>query len=181
MADENTSGGGGSGGLLPIVGSVFNGIGNALSGGGGGSAPTTSTWIGSYPQMQLFEMLVNAARQGRGDYGFGAAARAGMETVRQQMANRGISQSSGVYQSGLANMLGQAVAADAQGRRNFAVQAATMSPWTVTSNKLGDPGYWTWGGDQSYAQRLANGGRGSWPQYNPGPRADNRHLFPNAQ
>jgi hypothetical protein len=86
--------------------------------------------IGSQNQVGLLEQLIRQARSGQGEYGFGAATRSGMSTLRQQMGNMGIQQGAPVWNSALAQLLASAGAQDAGNRRQFALQTAQASPWT---------------------------------------------------
>lgn len=70
-------------------------------------------------QSLLYRKLINQFATGSGDFGFGTAAKQGMSTVRQLMADRGIAPESGVYQSALATVLGQAAQGDVAARRQY--------------------------------------------------------------
>jgi hypothetical protein len=86
--------------------------------------------VGSQNQLGLLEQLIRQARSGQGEYGFGAASRQGMATMRQQMGNMGHQAGSPVWNSALAQILSQAGAMDAGNRRQFALQTAQAQPWT---------------------------------------------------
>jgi hypothetical protein len=91
--------------------------------------------IGSGGQLALFDQMIRAARNGQGEYGFGAMARPGMATLRQQMGNMGHQSGSPVWNSALAQLMAQSGAGDMQNRRSFGLQAAQMSPWTYNKYK----------------------------------------------
>ena len=78
---------------------------------------------------------------GAGDFGFGNIAKQGMGTLGQMFAGRGIDPRSGVAMNATGNMFGNAMAQDAQARRNYAMSLMTYSPGTVTAANRAGPGW----------------------------------------
>lgn len=107
----------------------------ALSGGGGQRPHDMRSYLGSRGQMELFDLLINRAKTGQGEYGFGPAARQGTATLRHAMAGRGVSPGSGMYNSALAQLLAKAASDDTANRWNVGFQAATMRPWVEQAQK----------------------------------------------
>jgi hypothetical protein len=124
-------------GFADIFGQLSGPIGAGVTALAGREQPDPYyTRPGSGAQMNLFQMLIKRAMTGQGEYGFGPAARTGAATLKQQMGNTGNAPGSPVYNSALAQMLAGYGAQDEGARRNFALQAATMQPWTVTGQQF---------------------------------------------
>lgn len=120
----------------PLTAGIFVG-GQALAGAMTPDAPSNYTGLQSQAQYNLMEQMARMAAAGGGDFGFGQAARQGNATLQSALAQRGINPNSGVGISALAQMLANATAQDAQGRRNFGLQAASLRVPTINYQKLG--------------------------------------------
>lgn len=82
-------------------------------------------------QWQLYGDMVNAYQSGSGDYGYGSMMRSGESQLAQALADRGISQDSGVYTSALTDLIAQAQAADAANRYQYGVSLLNSPPSTA--------------------------------------------------
>ena len=150
-----------------VIGAGMNFLGNLI--GGANEEPQQNSYyrVGSQPQLALFNRIMQAAGNGSGEFGFGQAAGQGMASLRQNMLNRGINANSGVYNSALAQMFANATGQDAGNRRNFAMQAAQMQPWTANATNYMDTPFTNAGGSspngqaanaaQARQQRIQNG------------------------
>ena len=78
-------------------------------------------------QGGLLRQMIGQFQAG-GDFGFGDYARSMQGTLGQGMARRGISPSSGVYQSALGNMLAQAGAQAGQNRMQYGLGLVQADP-----------------------------------------------------
>lgn len=153
------------------VGMGLGFLGNLVSGANEEPQQNSYYRVGSQPQLALFNRIMQAASNGSGEFGFGQAASQGMASLRQNMLNRGISPQSGVYNSALAQMFANAAGQDAGNRRNFAMQAAQMQPWTANATNYMDTPFTGAGGvtgmgraanaAQAWQQRLQNGQGGN--------------------
>jgi len=92
--------------------------------------------VGLPGQVGLLERMIGSYGRGQGEFGFGPAAQQGSATLRNMMGQRGISPSSGVYNSALAQMLAQAMGQDVNARRQFGLGLAQARPWTQTAHKF---------------------------------------------
>jgi hypothetical protein len=90
------------------------------------------------PQQQaLLNRQISDFQNGGGDYGFGQSAKAGNATLTDMLANRGIALDSGAGLAAQSNMLGAALAGDAQNRRNYGLQLAQANvPYYQSGNMV---------------------------------------------
>jgi len=95
--------------------------------------------IGIPQQARLIDMLARSAQRGQGEFGFGPAMQQGTATLRDMMGQRGISPTSGAYNSALAQLIAQAMSQDIGNRRQFALGVAQARPFTATAHSFKGP------------------------------------------
>ena len=99
--------------------------------GSSGSQSTQKTKFAYDPAIQeqgnLLRQMIGQYQAG-GDFGFGDYAKSAQQTLGSGMARRGISPSSGVYQSALGNMLAQAASQAGANRLQFGLGLAQADP-----------------------------------------------------
>lgn len=127
-----------AGWMLPAA-TGLQALGGLLSGGGGTGQ---SVNLVSPEQRALLLELIKQQYAGA-DVGLGADLKTGQATLAQMMAGRGIPATSGVYQSALAKMTGQAVADAAQRRFSNLAGLVSLAPATTGAGR----GYGAWGED----------------------------------
>jgi len=131
--------GGGLGSWAGPVGMGIGAVGNVLAGAFGGGQQYNpgklhSRWADPY-QGQLFQQQMKRAMSGAGDFGFGQAAKQGTSQLQQMMADRGISQGSGVGMAATGNMLANAMGQDIGNRRAWTGQLLNTQPFQQTSDQ----------------------------------------------
>lgn len=127
----------GGGGVDPLtIGGLAASTLGGLLGGGPDNPPATYTGVGSLPQVNLLNRMIQRAGQGGGEFGLGPTMRSAYGTLQGQAAGRGIPMDSGVMQSRLAEALSGAMAADTNNRRNYMMGLAQARPWTMNYQKL---------------------------------------------
>ncbi len=87
-------------------------------------------------QVQLQNMLLQNYMGGAGEFGFGAGAKQANATLSQGMANRGISQDSGVAQSAMGSALAQMLAADTARRQQYGLNLLQANPAYYNSMQM---------------------------------------------
>ena len=79
-------------------------------------------------QGDALRKMLEAYMGGNGEFGFGPAAQSMNATLGRTMAGRGISPTSGVYDSALGNSLAALASNDANARRMYGLNLATADP-----------------------------------------------------
>ena len=104
----------------------LNALGNMV--GGMGGQDYGNLHMVNRGQQDLWTQMAGQVSGGGGDFGFGNSIKQGKSQVQDFMAQRGVrmggggGQMGGAYAGAMGNMMGQATAADAQSRRNYALQ-----------------------------------------------------------
>lgn len=93
--------------------------------------PTYTRYANPQGDAMLEEMMRRYGRGG-GDFGFGGMAKQGEATLGQFFANRNLNPRSGVATQAYGSMLGDAMAQDADRRRQFLAQLGTAGHQTVS-------------------------------------------------
>lgn len=133
-AGMNYNGGGGMDPIsLAAMGAQFAG---GLFGGGSGDPAQTYVGVGSLPQVNLLNQMILAAQRGSGEFGFGPAMQQAYGTLQGQAQQRGMDMNSGVMQGALQQMMANALAQDANNRRQYMTGLAQARPWTMNYNQL---------------------------------------------
>lgn len=125
-------------GTASLIGAGLNFLGGGLFGGGQQQAQGNLHLVNPAQQL-LYNKMIAGLTGGAGDFGYGSNIKQGTSQLQNMMAQRGIKVGSGgAYSGAYGNMVGQALGADAQARRQYALNLlqSPLQTATVTGGNL---------------------------------------------